>query len=256
MGNSDYSSKWKAAFIDLRRISTVDPSAVGFDRLTEVVRRLEENPKIDEGRKVHILMSAYGAVARFSDDYSLEFIKKRIEPAFWESKQIERQIIHSDVSGADTKQTGQTQAILALAQMHTKEADAFLEQLLQDDTFTTVPHLDLALRTAEEYYKESDALTVNALRMEYQKRLELRGESETPMPPIPLAEVAVAEVSSVPSTLVEEPEPAIRELEELVQVKAVEPAQKAIEQPSQWWLWVFGLLMVVGGLAVVVRRKS
>lgn len=36
----------------------------------------------------------------------------------------------------------------------------------------------------------------------------------------------------------------------------VESSQEPPEQSSNWWLWLIGLLVVVGGLAVVVRRKG
>ena len=34
-----------------------------------------------------------------------------------------------------------------------------------------------------------------------------------------------------------------------------EPSEEPDEKSSNWWLWLIGLLVVVGGLAVVVRRK-
>jgi len=50
------------------------------------------------------------------------------------------------------------------------------------------------------------------------------------------------------------PEPA---KEEPVEVAAVEVAEETSEQSSQWWLWLIGLLVVVvGGLGFVLRRKS
>ena len=36
----------------------------------------------------------------------------------------------------------------------------------------------------------------------------------------------------------------------------VQPVEVTPEQSSQWWLWLVGALVVLGGLAVVVRRKS
>ena len=37
---------------------------------------------------------------------------------------------------------------------------------------------------------------------------------------------------------------------------SAEPSEEHTEQPSQWWLWLVGVLVVVGGLGLVLRRKS
>jgi len=44
--------------------------------------------------------------------------------------------------------------------------------------------------------------------------------------------------------------------EKLAEVKVPEPAEEAAEEPSQWWLWLIGLLVIVGGLGFALRRKS
>lgn len=35
-----------------------------------------------------------------------------------------------------------------------------------------------------------------------------------------------------------------------------ESTEEAIEQSSNWWLWIIGALVVIGGLGLVLRRKS
>ena len=52
---------------------------------------------------------------------------------------------------------------------------------------------------------------------------------------------------------VTEPEPATEEPAEVV---VAEASEESAEQSSNWWLWLIGLLVFVGGLAVVVRRKN
>lgn len=79
-----------------------------------------------------------------------------------------------------------------------------------------------------------------------------------------ILESVKAEVSE--PAVVEEPEPASEPKEiyeetnpvEVIfdEVEIPEPSEKPEEQTSQWWLWLVGALVVLGGLAVVVRRKS
>ena len=64
-------------------------------------------------------------------------------------------------------------------------------------------------------------------------------------PPVPEVEEIVQEVTQ-PELTKKEP----------VEVAPVEVDEKNPGQSSQWWLWLIGLLVVVGGLVVVVRRKS
>jgi len=63
------------------------------------------------------------------------------------------------------------------------------------------------------------------------------------------AKVTEPEVGDV----VKQSKPAIEEATEVVTSK---PTKEPAKQPSQWWLWLVGALVVVGGLAVVVCRKS
>lgn len=67
-----------------------------------------------------------------------------------------------------------------------------------------------------------------------------------PPPATSSAAVETMEEISMAETRVKEP----------AEVKLVEVAEETPEQPSQWWLWLVGVLVVLGGLALVVRRKS
>lgn len=78
--------------------------------------------------------------------------------------------------------------------------------------------------------------------------------------PEPYQAPAVAAVPPTPAPetvqVVEEvtqPEPA---KEEPAEVVTVEVAEETAEQSSQWWLWLVGAFVVVGGLSLVLRRKS
>ena len=67
----------------------------------------------------------------------------------------------------------------------------------------------------------------------------------TPAPP-------VEEVAEVPEE-VTAPEPTT---EEPVEVVVAEPTEKPTEQSSNWFFWLIGALVILGGLFLVVRRKS
>jgi len=49
------------------------------------------------------------------------------------------------------------------------------------------------------------------------------------------------------------PEPAIEEPAEMV---AAKPIEEEVEQSSNWWLWLIGAVIVVGGVGLAVRRKN
>lgn len=45
-------------------------------------------------------------------------------------------------------------------------------------------------------------------------------------------------------------------VEEPAEVATAEHSEEPVEQPSQWWLWIIGAVIVVGGLGLVLRRKN
>jgi hypothetical protein len=67
-------------------------------------------------------------------------------------------------------------------------------------------------------------------------------------------------------TLPQKPQGVISEISEMqtvkneakkpAEIKPIEVAEEMPEESSQWWLWLVGALIVVGGLLVVLRRKS
>ena len=71
----------------------------------------------------------------------------------------------------------------------------------------------------------------------------------------------VAEAPSVPSVqelvkVVEEVTPSEPDIEETTEVVTAEPTAEAAENPSDWWLWLIGLLVVAVGGFPVLHRKS
>jgi hypothetical protein len=55
-----------------------------------------------------------------------------------------------------------------------------------------------------------------------------------------------AQVSTAPEPATEKPS----------EIKTPDTSEKPAEEPSQWWLWLIGAMVVIGGLGLVLRRKS
>ena len=73
-------------------------------------------------------------------------------------------------------------------------------------------------------------------------------ESEGEIPAVPPAPELAESVAEMP-----QPEPAIKEP---VEVATVEAPKESAEQSTNWLLWLIGALVILGGLAVMIRRKS
>ncbi|MGC6456186.1 MAG: hypothetical protein ACON39_02470 [Coraliomargaritaceae bacterium] len=233
LDNPEQQEHWKSAFIDLRRIITADPKSISFEHLKKVIIDLESNSKISGELKTSVLTSAYGSIARFSNESALEFIKVRVTSDFWQGNEIERNIMQSD--GKSIKYTGQTEAIIGLAQIHTPKANSLLANLSQNIDLTKIPHLNLAVETASEYYRESDALSVKSIKNEYAKRLEIRGDPNALEDPdeVRTAPQQASQTNQKPKTPKAAPEPPSKT-----------PAS------SQSWLWLMAALLVLAGCTV------
>ncbi len=72
--------------------------------------------------------------------------------------------------------------------------------------------------------------------------IKLNEEIKEPLPPV--AE-AIEEVAAPEPTIEEEP----------AEVVVAEPIEEDAEQSSNWWLWLIGAVVVVGGVFVVRSRK-
>lgn len=114
------------------------------------------------------------------------------------------------------------------------EMSSLLEAFLQDDT------IDSDIRRASE-------LTLRQVS-EMEANGELVAQNHNPV-----VELGV-EISAIPPAAVETTEEA--EVKEPTKVKPVEAAEETHEESSQWWLWLIGALVVLGGAVLVVRRKN
>lgn len=63
----------------------------------------------------------------------------------------------------------------------------------------------------------------------------------------------VAETPEPPKVVEQTLEP---EIKKPVEVIPIEIAEEPVEQSSQWWLWLIGAVVVIGGLVLMLRRKK
>lgn len=248
---NEYQEHWKQAFRALRRIATANPEALDYNRLTTQIIRIEDSDNIDNDTKIDFLALGYTAVARHRNHEALEFLKTRGEFDFWKDNNISRIVHYSHGAGSEgLLETAQAEAISALDEIQSDEAYALLKSLLADIRYSDKPHLLRALSASLEYGGwDASASRLQTIQVEYAKRQELRGASVS----VEVIEKPAAEVPAV-AEVVEEvaaPELAIEEARE-----AAEPTEEDVEQPSNWWLWLIGVVVIVGGIGLIARRKS
>lgn len=122
-------------------------------------------------------------------------------------------------------------------------------------------------RSAKEIldtHRGSDALIYTLRNWWESNEPAFRSEDYSEVEPIQirmLADVLPNEVAPAPS--VEEVAKAVEEVtapepvtEEPAEVVVARPSEEPAEQSSNWWLWLIGAVIVVGGLGLVIRRKS
>lgn len=256
--NPEKQQHWPQAYRSLRRIAAADSDSIDLDRLINQVTKLEESGDLNNKDKMKLLQLGYPAVARHQNDQAFEFLKVRTEFEFWEDNEISRTVYNSHGAGSEGMiETAQGEAIRALDELQTEEAYALLQSLFADERYISEPPLEMVLRGSLEYGGwNASASRLKAIQTEYAKRQELGGVAT----PAEVIEEPVIEVAPDPSVEevaedIEEtkPEPATKEAPEIV---TADTSNELTEEPSQWWLWLIGVVVVVGALGLVLRRKS
>jgi hypothetical protein len=102
--------------------------------------------------------------------------------------------------------------------------------------------LTAALQKAELMIKEPDRFSANQKK----NLISLRSDESSAEQSFSVEEVAkVIEEVTAPELATEEP----------AEVVVAEPVEEGVEQSSNWWLWLIGVVVVVGGV-VLLRSKS
>jgi hypothetical protein len=252
--NPEQQKHWKQAFRSLRRIATADSQSVDYNRLVEQIKKIEKSESIDDEAKIDLLMLGYPSVARHRNDQAFEFLKARTRFEFWKDHEISSTVYNSHGAGSDgILQTGQSMAINAIPELQTEEAYELLQSLFADERYTSKQHLNTILSSSLEYGGwGASASRLQTIQSEYAKRLELRGEKA----PAQVIDDLTAKISATPF---------VPEVEEIVQeAKQPEPATEKkfdiaiaqlAEDSSNWWLWLIGAVVVVGGV-LFIRSKN
>jgi hypothetical protein len=138
-------------------------------------------------------------------------------------------------------------AALDMNEAQVAELLEFLESITKDSSSSDYRMIGTAERVIKQLEKEP-YIGADRASEEISKKVEVIKEPVDEIPatsPAPEVEEAAQEVTA--------PEPATKEPAEIT---PVEMAEESPEQSSQWWLWLVGALVVVGGLGMLLRRKS
>jgi hypothetical protein len=114
-----------------------------------------------------------------------------------------------------------------------------LDELDQERLVRILALADYAL--SQDFLPEK---TVNLIKSKRAEILEL------------LSEMGYEHEAATTHEAVEEVAEAKQETHKPVGMVEPEPTEEAVEKPSQWWLWLIGAVLVVGGIGLAVRRKS
>lgn len=207
------------------------------------------------------IIRTYTALAKIGTEQTLEMLKERATYEFWEERRMPSLISSDPDHGHDHyADNAQSTAISRLGRHQSSEAKAFLEELQENPRYVHDPilkendSLRIGLEAATEEgiaYRQkqiNDALALKKSIFEADAAIE---NIEEPIARI--RAVSSAEETAEVIEQVTEPEQATEGFAEVV---VAEPIEEDVEQSSNWWLWLVGALVVVGGLGLVLRRKN
>tara|TARA_B110000977_G_scaffold100323_1_gene131655 strand:+ start:942 stop:2045 length:1104 start_codon:yes stop_codon:yes gene_type:complete len=213
-----------------------------YERLFQGIRD-QEKYRSQDFRTLRLLASRNDPVPGFADAL-LNLIKERIETV---SNKDSRGILElSDIAKAYSKMIdGMGAGMLPVASELGDLVFEIMNSPHKEEVLAIYPNFEGYIKSIIGRIKENQRIAV-----------PLRGYglvlNQNKFPP---SDPEVVEVDDQPAALEKniEPEPSVKELTEAERVEAVEEAPA---ESSRWWLWLIGLLVVVGGLGLMFRRKN
>jgi len=252
LDDTDYKNDWPTIIMVLGSLS------VGYDVPVEPLMKAaedwERSTEIGDGEKLKYIERAYWALAREGSEASLSFLKKRTRKEFWEERDMPTYVVKVDHSDTPAETvTARSEVIIAISKHRLEAAELYLQELYKDPEFYGDPILRRRLESAARMrgtWMRGHEKRVRA----FEVKRELAGESPdsvveatAEIPQTPLAPEAVEEVEEVA-----QPKPATEKPAEVV---TFEQTEEPAEQSSNWWLWLIGALVVVGGVFVLRSKK-
>ncbi len=250
-----YRDKRSPAIHALGIIHSVDPGSVSFDELKSLIVGVEQSESLSAGIRVDILNGGYKGLSYSKDSRAYDFLIKRVTGEIWADGEIPTTgyYVHGSKAEEVLITTAQSDAIRALSGINDPRIPAVLEKL-RKETPTDKDYIHYAIPSG--IYGKRDQRLDELRQAAHAKRLAslgIKGTNEESK-----AEEARAtshEVSEVVEVVEEASAPDLA-IKESAEVVTVEPSEEPAEQSSNWWLWLIGAVVVVGGIGLVARRKS
>jgi hypothetical protein len=243
-------------FFALASILSAYPSDAYNRDVSSYVQSVEESHT--QGGNLQIISNTYSELAIIGSDYTLKLLKERATYGFWESRDMASVTgSFSDMTNDPFTVNAMSVAINALGRHPLPEAEAFLlklqneERYMDDVVLSKAESFDYALNARQDLsYYQNRIKEALALKESIFGSQEMTSENTQQIAvEIPEAAPAVVEAAEELPTVKQE-------VKESSKVKPVEVTEEALEQSSQWWLWLVGALVILGGVVVMVRRKS
>ncbi|MGB3495551.1 MAG: hypothetical protein WBA57_22665 [Elainellaceae cyanobacterium] len=246
----------RQAFYALGLVGSVMPNQVQLPKVINAVEAIETTDA-DVDLRLNLLSSGYQAIGRFGTGEARAFLLERVNTEFNAQQTTDTTInVIIENSNTGTPETSwqesiHSAALLGVVVLGLGEDLVLLNQLKNDPDLKDEPSLaravDIALELHPTYAsRHSELLEAFPEHLAVQTgKSEVLNNVELPDPLKRAVPVVIEEIAA--------PEPKTKEPAEVAPVEVVEETP---EQSSQWWLWLIGLLVVVAGLGLVLRRKS
>lgn len=245
------------AFSIIGTVLAAYPSDDYNAQIETFVREVEDS--YQETDSFSIIHHTYAALAQMGTKQSLNMLQERASFEFWEDRKIPSITgAFSDRPNEPFTENAQSVAISQLGEHPLPEAEKLLKELAAQERFMNDPVLQRleSIETALFKKKESDEYRRNRIAEALELKKSIFGTAAATKTKEPIVEVP----ATPPAPDVEEGAQEVTQLEpakeETVEVDTPETIEEPAEQSSPWWLWLVGALVVVGGLGLVLRRKS